>query len=92
MDTKAVENIFMRSDFSRETDLKIKLGKELFPVKRTTLTALMEEEGIKSAGAKKESGKEALRTVYKERGKEREAAGVLERDNPLIRKNKPPVM
>lgn len=93
MDIKIVEDIFRKADFSRETDLKLRLGKDLFPVKRTSLNKLMEEEGIKTHHASKDgSGKEIKRSRRNEREKAPESLGAIERDNPLIKKNKPPMI
>lgn len=93
MDIKSIENIFRKADFSRETDLKLRLGKELFPVKRTSLNKLMEEEGIKNRHElKNSSGKEFSRSRHSEREKAPESLGAMERENPLIKKNKPPIM
>jgi len=93
MDIKTVENIFRKADFSKETDLKLRLGKELFPVRKTSLNKLMEEEGIKNRSqVRNGSGKEIIRSRHSEREKAPESIGPMERENPLIRKNKPPVM
>jgi len=93
MDTRIAENIFKRSDFSKESDLMVRLGKELFPVRNKTLDQLMEEEGIRTRGGiKNEAGRERTRTRHAEREKAPESLGVIERDNPLIKKNKPPLL
>ena len=93
MDIKIAENIFKKSDFAKESDLKIKLSKELFPVKKTNLNKLMEEEGMNNRHEMKGGpGREKVRSRQKEREKAPESLGAIERDNPMIKKNKPPIM
>ena len=78
----------------------MKLARDLFPVREVTLNELMEEEGLRNHAVKADAHKEKSMKRQAERQKERKAGkgkdpeslGAIERENPLIRKGKPPVM
>ena len=93
--TDQIEKLFQKADFSKETDLKMRLGKKLFPVREVTLNELMEKEGMKTRVGEKNSHARQRSTAMeagKGRQKDPDSLGAIERDNPMIKKNKPPVM
>ena len=88
-----IENLFKKADFSKETDLKQRLDRQLFSVRKVTLDELMQEEGIGQHTADRSvpsRSRSAKRQMEKETTKD--SLGALERDNPMIKKGKPPVM
>ena len=95
MKTDQIEKLFRKADFSKESDLKMNLTRQLFPVRGVTLNQLMEEEGIRTRSGEKDSNtrqRSASRQAERGRSKDPDSMGVIERDNPLIKKNRPPSM
>lgn len=88
-----IEGLFRKADFSKETDLQQRLDKELFAVRRVSLDELMKAEGFNKRTAEREAPARARVTVKSSaRQREKDSAAVLEQDNPLIKKGKPPVL
>lgn len=97
METKLeqIEKLFKKADFSKETDLKLNLGRKLFPVREVPLNELMEQEGMKTHVGEKNSHarqRSASLEAQKGRKKDPDSLGAIERENPLIKKNKPPLL
>ncbi len=92
--TEQIEEIFRKADFSKESALKLSLSRKLFPVRKVNLNTLMEEEGMKANKVEKDSrSKQRSTSMQAEKGRKRhESLGAVERENPLIKKNKPPVI
>ena len=88
-----IEGLFRKADFSKETNLKRSLDRKLFAVRKVTLDELMKAEGMGDRNAKKDAP-ERSRTAAKSSRKQmdKENADVLERENPLVKKGKPPVL
>ena len=88
-----IENLFRKADFSKETDLKQRLDRQLFSVRKVTLDELMKAEGMKPHAAdKKRKGRARASEKTMDKTAGNESLGALEKDNPLIKKGKPPVM
>ena len=86
-----MEQLFKKADFSKETDLKQRLDRQLFSVRSVTLDELMKKEGLKNVKENEKSGIRS-RSTAKSMGKAAEDARTLERDDPMLKKGKPPVM
>lgn len=86
-----IEQLFNKADFSKETDLKQRLDRQLFSVRKVTLDELMKKEGLKSA-KEDEKSRSRSRSAARSMDRTAEDARTLERDNPMIKKGKPPVM
>ena len=67
-----IENILQKADFSKETDLKLRLSKELFSVRKVTLDELVKEEGLNyNETAVKTQGR--IRVSERQKQKQKEA-------------------